>query len=122
MGDHFNGLSPEAAELLAVLSEECGEVAQRIGKILRHGIRVNPFSDSDRQSGKLNTHYLEDELTDVFTLVGLLDELGVIDEGRVWAGIPAKRERLARPGILHHSTLLRSGPLLTGGRWPYDHV
>jgi hypothetical protein len=34
---HFNGLSPKEAELLALLSEECGEVIQAIAKIQRHG-------------------------------------------------------------------------------------
>lgn len=34
---HFNGLSPAEAERLAMLAEECGEVIQIVGKILRHG-------------------------------------------------------------------------------------
>lgn len=34
---HFNALSPAQAERLAMLAEECGEVIQVIGKILRHG-------------------------------------------------------------------------------------
>lgn len=34
---HFNKLSPQEAELLALLAEECGEVVQAVGKILRHG-------------------------------------------------------------------------------------
>lgn len=35
--EHFNGLTPAQAERLAMLAEECGEVIQVIGKILRHG-------------------------------------------------------------------------------------
>lgn len=35
--DHFNKLTPAQAERLAMLAEECGEVIQVIGKILRHG-------------------------------------------------------------------------------------
>lgn len=120
---HFNKLSPEVAELLAILAEECGEVVQRIGKILRHGVRVNPYSDSDQRSGKLNTSYLEEELTDVYALVELLSELGLISEFSIREGILAKRDRLARPGILHHSTLLGGGgTILTGDNWPHDHV
>ncbi len=34
---HFNQLTPAEAERLAMLAEECGEVIQVIGKILRHG-------------------------------------------------------------------------------------
>lgn len=37
MSDHFNKLTPAQAERLAMLAEECGEVIQIIGKILRHG-------------------------------------------------------------------------------------
>lgn len=43
---HFNGLTPAEAERLAMLAEECGEVIQIVGKILRHGYEsfhpVNP--------------------------------------------------------------------------------
>lgn len=34
---HFNKLTPAEAERLAMLAEECGEVIQIVGKILRHG-------------------------------------------------------------------------------------
>ena len=34
---HFNQLTPAEAERLAMLAEECGEVIQIVGKILRHG-------------------------------------------------------------------------------------
>ena len=34
---HFNQLTPAEAERLALLAEECGEVVQMVGKILRHG-------------------------------------------------------------------------------------
>jgi NTP pyrophosphatase (non-canonical NTP hydrolase) len=37
MTGHFNQLTPAEAERLAMLAEECGEVIQVIGKILRHG-------------------------------------------------------------------------------------
>ena len=35
--EHFNGLTPAEAKRLALLAEECGEVLQAIGKVLRHG-------------------------------------------------------------------------------------
>ena len=34
---HFNKLTPAEAERLAMLAEECAEVIQIVGKILRHG-------------------------------------------------------------------------------------
>jgi hypothetical protein len=37
MNKHFNNLTPAEAERLAMLAEECAEVIQIVGKILRHG-------------------------------------------------------------------------------------
>jgi len=64
MSDHFNQLTPAQAERLAMLAEECGEVIQIIGKILRHGYESyhpnNPvFSNRD---------LLHQELTDLFAV------------------------------------------------------
>ncbi len=103
---HFNGLSPEIAELMALLAEECGEVTQRVGKILRHGMRVNPYD----LNGATNGSKLEDELTDVFAIASLLSLVGVISYQRLLDGIGPKFERLRRPDILHHSSLLRPIP------------
>jgi len=36
--ENFNDLSPAQTEALAVLAEECAEVIQVVGKILRHGL------------------------------------------------------------------------------------
>lgn len=103
--EHYNRLEPEVAELLAVLAEECGEVVQRVGKILRHGVQsVSPYS------GVSNKSSLEDELTDILAAVDLLSRLGVIDWMRINDSLPGKFERLSRPGMLHHSTLLSPLP------------
>lgn len=115
MLEHFNGLSPEVAELLAILAEECGEVTQCVGKILRHGIRSNPYVTDWRDRGKLNTAFLEDELADLFTIVALLERLGVIDDERIQSLIEPKLEKLRRPDILHHSTLLHPKPCFRCG-------
>jgi NTP pyrophosphatase (non-canonical NTP hydrolase) len=37
MSDSFNRLTSAQAERLAMLAEEAGEIAQAVGKILRHG-------------------------------------------------------------------------------------
>lgn len=37
MDNHYNNLTPAEAERLTLLSEECAEVIQAIGKIQRHG-------------------------------------------------------------------------------------
>jgi NTP pyrophosphatase (non-canonical NTP hydrolase) len=103
---HFNGLKPEVAELLAILAEECGEVTQCIGKILRHGLRTNPYDPN----GMDNADKLETELADIESIVHLLTLLRVINNGRIVQRIEPKLERLRRPGILHHSSILRPRP------------
>ena len=102
--EHFNKLSPEVAELLAILAEECAEVVQMVGKVLRHGIRENPYT------GILNRIPLEEELTDVMAVVDLLCRAKVLDWSRINDQLPAKFAKLSRPGILHHSTLLEPRP------------
>lgn len=60
--ENYNKLSPEETERLAYLAEECGEVIQVIGKILRHGYEsYNPF-DEEKNSNRLLLHK---ELTNV---------------------------------------------------------
>ena len=59
MGEHFNKLSPEAAERIAMLMEEAGEVVQICGKILRHGLN-NHHPDNSTPNSAL----LRREITD----------------------------------------------------------
>lgn len=100
MTEHFNKLSPEVQELLVKLAEESLEVGQAVTKILTHGIRNNPYT------GKLNRENLESELTDVFVFVDLLEKVGVLSMERIMAGKTRKLERLGRPDILHHCTVV----------------
>lgn len=102
---HFNKLTPEVQEVLAILAEECGEVVQRIGKILRHGLRPNPYS------GVQNAQTLQAELTDVYTLTWMLHCLGIVDLNYITGqGLTEKLERLGRPGMMHHTTLISTTP------------
>ncbi len=55
--------TPEQIERLAILAEECAEVIQVVGKILRHGWRSDHFC---------NRIALEHELGDLQWAVGLL--------------------------------------------------
>lgn len=70
--DHFNGLTPAQAERLAMLAEECGEVIQIIGKILRHGYD----SWHPDRPAITNRMLLEKELTD---LIAVHNEMSVRD-------------------------------------------
>ena len=61
MCDHYNGLTPAQAERLAMLAEECAEVIQIVGKILRHG--YDSFDPANPEVS--NRPILTGELTDV---------------------------------------------------------
>ena len=64
MAEHFNRLTPAEAERLAMLSEECGEVVQIVGKILRHGYESHHPDSPDLS----NRDLLAKELADVHSV------------------------------------------------------
>lgn len=68
MDTHFNKLTPAEAERLAMLAEECGEVIQVIGKILRHG--YDSYHPADPQT--TNRQLLGRELTDLYAVASSL--------------------------------------------------
>lgn len=52
---NFNQLTPAEAERLAFLAEECGELIQAIGKVLRHGYdNYNPLLEDDSPDNRRN--------------------------------------------------------------------
>lgn len=104
----FNELTPAEAERLAYLMEECGEVIQIIGKILRHGYesrdptKATPANPSwgapERNTSPTNRTLLMIELGDVLRGLDMLTEAGdlrstIIEEIRA-KGRPSK--------YLHH--------------------
>lgn len=75
-----NGLSAAEAERLALLVEECGEVIQAVGKILRHGYAtVNPTIPG----GRTNLEQLQVELGDWVNAVDLMVAAGDLDADAV---------------------------------------
>jgi NTP pyrophosphatase (non-canonical NTP hydrolase) len=64
---NFNQLTCAETERLAILSEECGEVVQIIGKIMRHG-----FESSHPDGGPTNRELLEKEIGDIEAAVQCL--------------------------------------------------
>lgn len=68
MTQHFNRLTEAELERLAMLSEECGEVVQIIGKILRHG--YDSYHPNDPSVN--NRDLLEKEVGDVEAAIHLL--------------------------------------------------
>lgn len=65
---HFNKLSNAELERLALLAEECGEVIQVIGKVIRHG-----YADSHpKYDNKPTRELLEQEIADLFVIIELM--------------------------------------------------
>lgn len=86
MSDHFNQLTPAQAERLAMLAEECAEVIQVVGEILRHGYDSHHPSDPSTTNRQL----LEREMTDLRAVASALWRDGVsqgsiADMDRAWA-------------------------------------
>lgn len=96
--DNFNKLTPEETELLAILAEECGEVIQAVGKILRHGY------DSNWEDGPTNRDQLADEIGDVYLVVGMLVNSKAIKFSNICKRIETKPEKLNK--FMHHNHLV----------------
>lgn len=73
MEENLNGLSPAQTERLAILAEECGEVVQIVGKILRHGYASYHPRDNER---KTNRTLLETELGDLRHVIERMTNAG----------------------------------------------
>ena len=91
----FNGLTPAEAERLALLMEECGEVVQIIGKVLRHG-----YESRHPDGGPTNREMLEREIGDVRAAWRLLIREDDISEAAVARAYVDKTTRMHR--YLHH--------------------
>lgn len=71
---------PARQEAIALLSEECGEVVQVIGKCLRHGLKShNPFDDNRVKNDAL----LEKELGDILAAIDILKDLNVVSGDKI---------------------------------------
>ena len=103
MADHFNRLTPAQAERLALLAEECGEVIQMVGKVLRHGYASHHPNDPISSNRML----LGDEVGHVLAVVEMMCEAGDIAKGAVGFAATQKRERVGR--WLHHAEVPRVG-------------
>jgi hypothetical protein len=103
MSRHFNKLTPAEAELLALLAEECGEVVQVIGKILRHGLESTHPNAAPIET---NRYLLQKECGDLWAAMDLLAANGVIDSKAVAQHSTYKLRRVFQ--YLHHNKQLQS--------------
>jgi len=93
-------LTPEELERLAILSEECAEVQQVIGKIIRHGYEsYNPFD----QEKTTNRSLLEKELGDLVFAMALMMSNIDVQEANIQAQKWKKRESIKK--YLHYNTI-----------------
>ncbi len=97
MSDHFNGLTPREAELLALLAEECGEVVQAIGKILRHGLESR-----HPNGGPTNRNSLGIEIGNVLAAVKLAEEASVVSRSQIILSEDRKLREVRQ--YLHHQS------------------
>jgi NTP pyrophosphatase (non-canonical NTP hydrolase) len=86
---------------MAITAEECGELTQVCMKILRKYDRVDGIEDT-----KWNEKLIE-ELGDVYCMMDLLLENGMVDEEAIYNRAQVKRAKLAR-----WSTLVQDTPEL----------
>lgn len=90
-------LTAAEIERLALLAEECGEVAQAVGKILRHGWESqSPFR------GLRNRVGLERELGHVRAAMELMHAAGDVHMGKICSWREKKKATVGR--WLHHQT------------------
>ena len=94
--NHFNRLKPEEAEALAILSEECGELIQAIGKIMRHGLG-SKHPDSNIQ----NQDALVREIGDVLAAIRICRAQRLIEWDAIIAARDQKLNRVRQ--YLHHA-------------------
>lgn len=76
-------------EILNIIIEECAEVQHRACKALRFGLsEVQPGQDLT------NAERLSDEIGDLFGILDLAVDEGLLPEDRIRAAIFAKKEKL----------------------------
>ena len=97
--EHFNGLTEAEAERIAILMEECGEVIQICGKILRHGYEsFNPYNAEKITNRELLTKELGDVL---FAYKQMADSSDII-ENQVLGMADIKEFKIQQ--FLHHQS------------------
>lgn len=100
MTTHFNQLTEQETELLAILAEECAEVIQIIGKILRHGL--NSYDPTTPLVPFItNRDLLEKELGHIKHVQTLLTLKLVLDQSSINKSCCAKAKSIKK--YLHHN-------------------
>ena len=94
---NYNKLTPAETERLACLAEECAEVIQAVGKILRHGYEEFNLTLQKRMENRLE---LEKEMGDLRYSMIAMCEAGDVDKERIHTFADSKRNAVKQ--WLHH--------------------
>lgn len=92
-----NQLTDAETERLAILAEECGEVVQMVGKILRHGYESYHPKDEARTT---NRELLENEIGNIGVALDMMVTAEDIDEARLQDNFNRKKTTIKK--YLHH--------------------
>lgn len=94
---NFNKLTPAETERLACLAEECGEVIQAVGKILRHGYAdYSPYNPTHTDNRKM----LEKELGDLSYWMTEMCNRGDVSKESIHHNADLKSQKVKQ--WLHH--------------------
>ena len=76
-------------ELMVITMEECGELTQQCSKVLRKAETVEDVSESQRQK-------LMEEVGDVYCMIDLIIDSGLMTEDEIYARAQIKAEKLKK--------------------------
>jgi NTP pyrophosphatase (non-canonical NTP hydrolase) len=80
-------MNDQEKEIMLIAAEECAEVTQMISKCMRFGL------DAEWNQG-YNRVRLAEEIGDLFCMVDLMTERGLVDRDVIYNASISKRERL----------------------------
>lgn len=84
-------ITDKISEAMDILQEECAEVVQAVSKCRRFGLdNVKPGKE------RTNLECLEEEIGDLFAMVDILVEQGVLSKACIAAANQAKKEKLKK--------------------------
>lgn len=85
---YLNSPINEFQQLMAITSEECGELIQVCMKLMRK------YESLDAAIGDKHLEFLNEEVGDVYAMIDLLCEHGVLNWKHIYARSSYKKEKL----------------------------
>ena len=76
-------------QLMIITAEECGELTQRCSKVVRKFKYIEDITDAELEK-------LLEEVGDVYCMINLMTQHGVLDWKHIYARSSAKEEKLKK--------------------------